>query len=129
MSCEQIFGCCKLRLRGGQILGTASSGKTLTWSLTSQALSTQTSTNIWVWWVQVRRTASESKAFTFRCCPPYLDPPNPDICTCLCGKCMSYEFPCKCLTFRCCPAYLDPPNFDIHLPHKHVQVSGLGGSK
>jgi hypothetical protein len=53
------------------------------------------------------------KCLTFRCCPAYLDPPNPDTCTCLCGKCMSYEFPCKCFTFRCCPTYLDPQAPDI----------------
>jgi hypothetical protein len=27
------------------------------------------------------------KCFTFRCCPTYLDPPTPDIWTCLCGQC------------------------------------------
>jgi hypothetical protein len=54
------------------------------------------------------------KCFTFRCCPTSLNPPHPDICTCLCGMCMSHEFPCNCFTFR---------------PHKHVQISGCGGSR
>ena len=49
------------------------------------------------------------KCFTFRCCPSYLDPPNPDICRCLCGECLACERPCKCFTARCCPQYLTSP--------------------
>jgi hypothetical protein len=107
---------------------------TTTVLFTWQAFTTQTSTDIRVRWVQVSRTGS--------------NPPHPDICTCFCGRCMSYEFPCKCFTFRCCPTYLNPPHpdictclcgkcmsyehvnaYDIHFPQVQSHTPSSGWSK
>jgi hypothetical protein len=119
--------------------GAASESKAFTWELIRHTLSTQTCTDIRMWW---------------RSFPTYLDPPDPDICTCLCAKCMSYEFPCKSFTFRCCSllstyhilisvhvCVLSVCRTSFHVnallsdaapllsTHQIIQISGSGGSR